>query len=239
MEHEIIQVECPECSANEPVPHSILKEKPGMLVKCTQCDTIHPHQKLKTRPVSLRVVVSSKDTSASRRITIDSEENISINDEFVVEDDSGDMANFVQVTSIESGGKRVNWARADSILTIWARATDNVGAKISVNKGWETTSFEMKVDGEKEFTIGETLSSNNETFQIKKIKLRDGSSVDRKGTAVPAKYIRRVFSDSMERIEWLAGKKDAKKRNSRPHSSGPAIQPRGSAQWTLKRKEKD
>ncbi|MBW6519354.1 MAG: hypothetical protein K0A89_12765, partial [ANME-2 cluster archaeon] len=158
---------------------------------------------------------------------------------FIVEDDSGEMANFVQVTSIESGGKRVNMARADSILTIWARATDKVSAKISVNKGWETKSFELKVDGEKEFTIGETLSYNNETFQIKKIKLRNGGSVDRKGETVPAKHIIRIFSNSMERVDWLDRKKDGKKRISRPHSSGPAIQPRGSAQWTLKRKEKD
>ena len=239
MEHEIIQVECPECSPDEPVPHNILKEKPGLLVKCTQCDTVHPHQKEKTRAVSLRVVVSSEDKSASRRITLDSEEVISIDDEFVVEDESGEDANFVEVTSIESGGKRVNKARADSILTIWARSTDNVNAKISINKGWQTKSFEIKVDGEKEYTIGETLSANSETFRIKKIKLRDGSSVDRRGAMVPAKHIRRIFSDSMERIEWLERKKAGKKGTSRPRSSGRAIQPRGSAQWTLKKKEND
>ncbi|MCL7413030.1 MAG: hypothetical protein M8353_05370 [ANME-2 cluster archaeon] len=239
MEHEIIQMECPECSPDEPVPHTILKERPGLLVKCTQCDSIHPHQKEKTRPVNLRVVVSSQDRSASRRITLDSEEVISVDDEFIVEDDSGEMVNFVQVTSIESGGKRVNMARADSILTIWARATDKVNAKISVNKGWETKSLEMKVDGEKEFMIGDTLSYSNETFQIKKIKLRDGGSVDRKGEKVPAKHIVRIFSDSMERIEWLDRKKNGTKRISRPRSSGTSIQPRGSAQWTLKRKGKD
>lgn len=239
MEHEIIQAECPECSPDEPVPHTILKERPGLLVKCTQCDSIHPHLKEKTRPVSLRVVVSSHDRSAGRRITLDSKEVISVDDEFIVEDNSGEMANFVQVTSIESGGKRVNMARADSIQTIWARATDKVNAKISVNKGWETRSIEMKVDGEKEFTVGETLSYDNETFQIKKIKLRDSGSVDRKGERVPAKHIVRIFSDSMERIEWLEHKKEGKRRISRPRIGGPAIQPRGSAQWTLKRKGKD
>ncbi|MCL7415300.1 MAG: hypothetical protein M8349_04480 [ANME-2 cluster archaeon] len=239
MEHEIIQVECPECSPDEPVPHNILKEKPGMLLKCTQCESVHPHQKEKTRPVSLRVVVSSEGKSASRRMDFDSEEIISIDDEFVVEDESDENANFVQVTSIESGGKRVNMARADSIHTIWARATDKVSAKISVNKGWQTTSIEMNVSGEKEFTIGERLSAGGETFQIKKIKLRDGSSVNKKGAAVPAKYIRRVFSDSMERIEWLTRKNTPKKSATHSRSSGPAIKPRGSAQWTLKRKEKD
>jgi hypothetical protein len=53
-----------------------------------------------------------------------------------------------------------------------------------------------------------------------------------------AKYIKRIFADSSERMEWLRDyKKTGKKRPGKPRSGGPVIKPRGPSTWTLKKKE--
>ncbi len=238
MVHEIIQAQCPNCSPHEPVPHDILKEKPDILIKCTLCGTIHPYYSEKKKKTNIRVVISAGDSSTTSTIVQESDEIISVDDEFIVESGPEGEANFVLVTSIESGDKRVHSARADEIDTIWTRHTDTVTTKISITRGWQTESIEMEVPGEREFTIGEMLSSGPDRFVIKKIKVRDGKFFKRNGECVMAKYIKRIFADSSERMEWLRDyKKTGKKRPGKPYSGGPLIKPRGPSTWTLKRKE--
>lgn len=238
MEHEIIQAECPECSPDGTVAHDILKEAPSLLVKCTLCGAIHPHTTEKKRTVRLRVVVSSEDTSSVSRMSVDTDEVISEGDEFIVEDDTGENVNFVMVTSIESNGKRVDSSRADTIQTVWARTVDNVVTRVSITRGWQTESIVMDVDGEQQFTVGEIVTRGPHKFQIKKIKIREGSFLQKKGDTAAAKDIKRIFADSMERLEWLGNsKKRGRKPAPRPRSRDYIIKPRGSATWTLKKKE--
>jgi len=238
MVHEIIQAQCPNCSPHEPVPHDILKEKPDILIKCTLCDAIHPYYSEKKVKTNIRVVISAGDNSTKSTIVQDCDEIISVDDEFIVESGPEGDASFVLVTSIESGDKRVNSARADEIDTIWTRYTDTVTTKISITRGWQTESIEMEVPGEREFTVGEMLSSGSNKFVIKKVKVRDGKFLKRNGECVMAKYIKRIFADSTERMEWLRDyKKTGRKRPGKPYSGGPVIKPRGPSTWTLKKKE--
>lgn len=240
MVHEILQAICPVCSQDEPIPHRILKEKPDLLIKCMQCNAVHSHSMEKMETRSIRVVVSTGDISESRRLTLDSNDIISKGDEFVVENDSTGEANFVLVTSIESGGKRVDSARANGIQTVWARSTDRVRAKVSVTKGWQTESIHMDVPGDQQFTVGEIVSSGDHGFIIKKIKIKDGKFLKKEGQSAQAKYIKRIFADSMERVEWLnRPKRTFRKSARRTGSRGSIIKSRGLARWISKKKGGD
>lgn len=232
MEHEIINATCPECSPDEPVEHTIVKERPGLLIKCSQCQAVNPHFIKKETTKHIRVVVSTGDTSVTRMLELGSDELISKDDEFIVEDETGEHANFVIVTSIESDGKRVNDSKADKIQTVWARSTDKVMARISVTRGWQTQSFEMEVPGDHQFTVGETIIKDQEKFLIKSIKEIEGRSLQKKGDSAMAKHIKRIYTDSEERLEWLNRPKKTHKKGSRS-----VMGQRGSATWTLKRKE--
>jgi uncharacterized Zn finger protein len=238
MVHEIIQAQCPDCSPDEPVPHSILKEKPDLLIKCIQCGAIHPHHIEKKRKKEVRVVVSSGEFSFTRKLTLDSDETLTVDDEFVVEDESTGEASFVIVTSIETDFKRVNVAKANAIQTVWARSTDKVIAKISITKGWQTESIEMEVPGDREFTVGEILKEGEERFLIKKIKTREGGFLKEEGNSAQAKHIKRIFADSMERVEFLSQPKKTYRKISHGQG-GSIIRPRGTASWILKTKGGD
>lgn len=240
MVHEIIQTYCAQCSPDEMVPHTILKEGTEPLIKCKQCGAIHIYRKQKTQSVDIRVVVSTGDCSFTHRLTLDSDKIVSTGDEFMVEDELHDQANFVLITSIESGNRRVDSAKADEILTLWARSTDKVIAKISVTRGWQTDTIDLEVPGDREFCVGETISRGPDVFRIKKIKIRNGRFTQNEGEPVMAKHIKRIFTDSIERIEWL-NRPAPEKTKKRPfmNTNKSIIKPRGSNTWTLKTKERD
>jgi uncharacterized Zn finger protein len=240
MVHEIIRAQCPQCSTDEPVPHEILKERPTLLIKCTLCSAIHPHFTEKKKKTSIRLIVSTGETSTTRRLTLDSDEIISVGDEFIAEDDHGGNVNFVLVNSIESGEKRVDSAQAGEIKTVWTRSTDRVTPKIAITRGWQTESIEMDVPGDHLFTIGEVITHGSGKFLIKKIKIRDGKLMKDEGKAVEAKYVKRIFADSMERVEWLnRPKKSFTKRTQKSSSGRSVIRAKGPVTWTSKRKGKD
>jgi uncharacterized Zn finger protein len=235
---EIIQAKCPECSTDKPVPHKILKETNELLIQCTLCNAVHSHIILKKTNKNIRVVVSTGEQSSTGRLIVESDEIVSIDDEFIVEDESGRQANLVQITSIESDGRRVDNARADEILTLWARLIDPVVVKISITRGWKTETVDIEVPGEQQFTVGEIISSGPNRFRIKKIKIRNGRFIQNEGETVMAKNIKRVFTDSMERIEWLNRPKvPLQKKAHRPQSRGSVIKGRSTDTWTSKKKE--
>jgi len=208
------------------------------LIQCTLCNAVHSHIIPKKTSKNIRVVVSIGEQSSTGRLILESDEIVSIDDEFIVEDESGSQANLVQITSIESGNIRVDNARANEILTLWARLIDPVVVKISITSGWKTEAVDIEVPGERQFTVGETISSESLRFRIKKIKIRNGRFVQNEGETVMAKNIKRVFTDSIERIEWLNRPKvPQKKKAYRPQSSGSVIKGRSSDTWTLKTKE--
>jgi len=208
------------------------------LIQCTLCNAVHSHITPKKTSRNIRVVVSTGEQSSTGKLTLESDEIISIDDEFIVEDESGSQANLVQITSIESGSRRVDNARVDEIITLWARLIDPVVVKISITRGWKTEAVDIEVPGERQFTVGETISSGPNRFKIKKIKIRNGRFIQNEGEIVMAKNIKRVFTDSMERIEWLNRPKvPHHKKPYRSQSSGSVIKGRSSDTWTLKKKE--
>lgn len=75
------------------------------------------------------------------------------------------------------------------------RAIDEVTVKFSAQEGTEKTEvIEKRVPGDYEFVVGAEERAGNTRLFITKIKIRDGNFRSRKGDAVLAKYVKRIFA---------------------------------------------
>jgi len=189
---EKIEVPCPSCSPVTPVPHIILKGTKDSVLQCEECGSVHKEKKPKK--VLVRVIVSKGEKSIHARAMLSG--IIGKGDELVIDDETTGEASLAQVTSLEVGDKRKESAEAEEIKTIWARGIDEVLVKIAVSRRETTESIEMRVPGEREFVIGEKVKVNNRELKIIRIKIRDGCFKSRKGFAVKAKDIKRIYADS-------------------------------------------
>jgi uncharacterized Zn finger protein len=184
-----IECPCPSCSPHEPVSHKVLK---STLIKCEECGNLHSEKKEKKVPV--RVIVSIGEKSLRIRTLLSGV--IRVGDELVMDDETSGDAYPVNISSIEVGDKRKESAQADEIKTIWARAIDEVVVKIAISHRETTESIEMKVPGDKEFIIGEKIKVDNREFKIIRIKIRDSGFKSRKGIAIKASDIKRIYGES-------------------------------------------
>jgi uncharacterized Zn finger protein len=189
---EKIEVACPSCSPLTPVPHIILKGTRDILLQCEECGSVHREKKPKNMLVRVIVSRGEKAIHASAMLS----GMIRKGDELVIDDEETGEATLVQVTSLEVGDKRKDGAAAEDINTIWARAIDEAVVKIAISRGRITESIEMRVPGEQEFVIGDKVRVNNRELKIIRIKIRNGGFKSRKGVAIKAKDIRRIYADS-------------------------------------------
>ncbi len=191
---EIAEAECPSCSPDEPITHVILKE--GGLVKCEKCGYVHAVSVKKGKVIKIRVIVSRQQESGVQEIELSEDDVIHVGDEYVVEHD--DEVSGVKIQSIELKTKgRPEEAIAKDIESLWARAIDDVIVKIAVQKGAITESFNYKVNGDFEFTVGNNITIEGNEAVITSIKEREGKHNKRKGQVSKAKDIKRVFSRSL------------------------------------------
>lgn len=189
---EYIETPCPSCSPDEPVSHKVLK---GTIVKCEECGEIHSEKVEKKVPV--RVIVSIGDKSVRIRTLLSG--IIRVGDELVMDDETSGEAYPVQISSIEVGDKREEGAHVDKIKTIWARAIDEAVVKIAISHRETTESIEMRVPGDREYVIGEKIKVDSRELKIIRIKIRDGGFKSRKGDAVKASDIKRIYAESGQR----------------------------------------
>ena len=189
---EYIETICPSCSPDIPVNHIILKGRKDELLQCQECKSVHTEKK----PTSsfVRVIVSKGKESVNTRAVLSG--IIRKDDEIVIDDEETGEAYLVKTTSIEVGDKRQDEARAQDIKTIWARAIDEAIVKFAISHRETTESISMRVPGDREFVIGDKVEVNNRQLKIVRIKIRDGGFKSRKGVAVKAKYIKRIYADS-------------------------------------------
>ncbi|VVB86944.1 Nif-regulating protein A [uncultured archaeon] len=189
---ETIETPCPSCSPQTPVSHSVLKSEKGALLQCEDCGAVH--KEATPRKVLVRVVVSKGDKSLRMGTLLSG--FVRVGDELIVDDETTGEAYHVRISSIEVGDKRLDSASAEDIKTIWARAIDEVVVKIAISRRETTESIEMKVPGDAEYVIGDKVKAGNRELKIVRIKIRDGGFKSRKGIAVAAKDIRRIYADS-------------------------------------------
>jgi len=151
----------------------------------------------KENKVPVRVIVSIGEKSLRIRTLLSGV--IRVGDELVIDDEISGVAYPVHISSIEVGDKRKESAQADEIKTIWARAIDEVVVKIAISHRETTESIEMKVPGDREFIIGEKIKVDNRELKIIRIKIRDSGFKSRKGVAIKASDIKRIYAESGQR----------------------------------------
>lgn len=218
---ETLETTCPSCSPDEPVTHKVLK---STMLQCEECGEVHSERAQKKVPV--RVIVSIGDKSVRMRSMLSGV--IRAGEELVVDDETSGEAYPVQVSSIEVGDKRKDSAPVDEIKTIWARAIDEVVVKIAISHRQTTESIEMKVPGDREFVIGENIRIDSRELKIIRIKIRESGFKSRKGVAIKASDIKRLYAES--------GQKEP--RHISKGGERVVIKKRESV-WSLKRKKTD
>jgi len=180
----------------------------------------------KSRNVPVRVIVS-KGEKSMRMCTLLSG-IINEGDDLIVDDENTGEAYHVQVSSIEVGDKREENARAQDIKTLWVRAIDDAVVKIAVSHRETTESIEMKVPGDREFVVGEKIDVNDRQLKIIRIKIRDGGFKSRKGVAIKASDIKRIYADT--------GRQEPKRFSK---GGGRIVIKKRESLWSLKHKKID
>ena len=160
---------------------------------CPSCSPDTPEKK-KPKNLLVRVIVSKGKESLHTRAVLSG--MIRKDDEILIDDEATGEAYLVKITSIEVGDKRQDEGKAEDIKTIWARAIDEAIVKFAISHRETTESVSMRVPGEREFIIGEKVEVNNRKLKIVRIKIRDSGFKSRRGVAVKAKYIKRIYADS-------------------------------------------
>lgn len=184
-----LYIECPTCG--ERTLHEVLKGKIGRkrmvmetTVKCRECGHTHSTIIREEKPVEIPVIVSDQGESKRESIELETDEFLALEDELFVGD------TYVVITSIESDGRRVTRAPAESIDTIWAKRYDKIKVKISVNKGQKTHPSEIFALPDEEFYVGDIIPVGREKAVIHQMKVRGGMVRD---GCVEARDVVRIY----------------------------------------------
>ena len=209
-----VAVACPGCSPGEPTVHEVLSTGGGLFtVRCADCGHVHKEEPPREETVERTVVVSQGGESTTATLSMPADDPVRVGEEFVVDTDEAILG--VRVTGIQVGPEqRTESATPREIETVWTRAIDNVTVDVTLHpkEGGhdETRSVEVPVPGDHEFAVGDSESFGDETFTVEGIVVRDDAAtypnrkLDRRGDAVPAKDVARVYARDETSDAWSA-----------------------------------
>jgi uncharacterized Zn finger protein len=184
---------CPSCG--EECDHLLVDDSRNPVVRCTICGHTHRGVPAREEEIPVRVIVSAEGESRACSVPLDQGESVAVGDFLAAE--CGEEILGVEVTSIESGGKRVARARARDASTLWTRAIDRVVVRASVHRGWVTRAVSVVCDGEEEFAVGTSWTFGPLPFRITHMKLRDGKVLRREGQKAPARSVKRIYGNRL------------------------------------------
>jgi len=185
-----ITIPCPSCGKR--CDHEVVDDSRNPVVRCTTCG--HTHRRVPAKEegeIAVRAIVSQEGESLVCSVTLEPAESVGTGDFLAAE--CGDEALGVEVTSIESRGKRVKRAKGKDVSTLWTRAIDQVVVRASVHKGWVTRPVSVVCDGGEEFAVGASWTFGPVPFRITHMKLRDGRVLRREGQSAPARSVKRIY----------------------------------------------
>ena len=172
-------LKCTNCG--EIAPHRVLRGKIGGkdeivfegVVRCSKCDAVSNIVTREPKPISVPLILSWLDRSEKTSLEFSPEEDVRVGQEL----DLGDVR--LEITAIESGGRRVKGTKAKAAETIWAKRVDQVRVKFSVNKGNRTVPHEVLASADEEFEIGEIVDLGKDRAVVHHIRtpqrtLREG-----------------------------------------------------------------
>ena len=187
-----MQAECPECG--EETQHRTLKgrmkgkKRLEMVLKCGQCGKVRDEVLELIGKTPVRMIISRGQESEKTSVEFPADWVLSVGDEFMHEDEN------LQVTGIESGGKRVKSAPVGEIKTLWTMNFDQAKVKVAINRHGRTKSVELYVDPDEEFEIGSEITIDGVPVTIHSIKLQEKRI--RRGTANAREIVRVYCTDS-------------------------------------------
>ncbi len=165
-------LKCTACG--KVVPHRVLRGKiTGRdeivfegVVKCTDCGTVANVVMREPKPIQVPLIVSWLERSERTSLEFSPDEDVAVGQEL----DLGDTR--IQLTAIESGGRRVDGALAKEVATLWAKRIDQVRVKFSVNKGNRTVPHEVLAAPDEEFEVGEIVDLGKARAVVHHIRTR-------------------------------------------------------------------
>jgi len=188
-----ITLPCPSCG--EECDHLLVDESRNPVVRCTVCGHTHRGVPPKEKEIQVRVILSQEGESRVCSVSLEPGEFVALGDFLAAE--CGDEVSGVEVTSIESKGKRVKKARARDVSTLWTRAIDQVVVRASVHKGWVTSPVSVVCEGGEEFSVGESWTFGPLPFRITHMKLRNGKVLRKDGQRAPARSVKRIYGNRL------------------------------------------
>lgn len=185
-------MECPICGSddieilNSKQKTSKKKFTEEQLLKCEDCGHVFKDVVSLKKPRPYRLIISEQDKSHKTTIDLSPSDELSNGD--VLLSDLGQ----VEVTSIEIKNKRVNSARIEDIITIWANSVE-IPARIgfSVDLHGEVDSYKLDLERDFEIAPGDIVKIDKHIVKVHVIKTQE-----RKLTSGFAKagVVRRVYS---------------------------------------------
>lgn len=187
-------LECPKCGETM---HRIIKgrvagkkgETLECVVKCTECGDVRKVTMKREKPVTVKVIVSKDDQSLRKKIELLPSEEVIVGDKMIVD------GLEVEVSSIESHGRRAEIALAGEIETLWTKRADRVKVRFSISKGPKTLPKEILAEPDEEFYVGDMVELGRMKVVIHKIKCKD--KLVREG-GVPASSIVRIYAKGIK-----------------------------------------
>jgi uncharacterized Zn finger protein len=183
-------LKCAHCG--EVVPHRVLRGKIAGkdeivfegVVRCSKCDSVSNVVTREPKPISVPLIVSWLERSERTSLEFSPDEDVTVGEELDLADTK------VEVTAIESEGRRISSAPAKSVGTIWAKRIDQVRVKFSVNKGNRTVPHEVLAAADEEFEVGEIVDLGKERAVVHHIRTRQRTV---RGGRVQADEIVRMY----------------------------------------------
>lgn len=184
---------CPQCG--EETLHTVLHgraSRPGGgftfegTVECVECSTVHHAVVREPAPTEVHVVVSHGGQSRSTRIAVDSEDEVSVDEAFIVDGTS------CKLTGIQTKDERwVESAPVAQVKTLWMKQFEELAVGFAINLGHKTITKTLAAKPEHEFTIGEEHLFGRLRVTVHAIKTKE--RMLKRGSAA-AEDIVRIFA---------------------------------------------
>lgn len=148
-----------QCDTCGDVPHRVLRGKVGGkdeivfegVVKCSKCGQVRSVVTREPRPIQVPLVISFLESSERTTLEFSPDEEIDLGQEIEL----GDTR--LKITAIEVKGRRMGGARAKEVTTLWAKRTDRLRVKFSVNMGNRTVPHDVLATQDEEFEVGDIV----------------------------------------------------------------------------------
>ena len=205
---EDLDAECTVCG--EVTEHSIVHIQKGIgregleyTLRCNSCGHVQKKMMEEEKLIEAGYVLSDEGVSTKGRTKLFADEVVTAGEEIYL----GDKRGIVTAVDTREGRRRM--ARADEVVTIWAKSLGRKVVRVSVNSGSKTLSMKVEAEPEEEFSIGDIIGTDKGDAVITKIKTESrmverGGAEARDIVRVYAKMMRENF-DRKSKLLWSNG----------------------------------